>query len=189
MSRIAIVFATVDGQAGRIAQRVGEVLARAGHQASTIRAGAPGLAQAMAESDGIIVGGAIRYGRHVQDLEEVVRANVAAIERKPNAFFSVSLSGGGPGARPAVAARYAEELAERSGWHPQRMAIFGGALRYSTYNPFIRFMMRLIVGMAGGDTDTSRDYEYTDWEAVERFAAEFAARLASPREAGSVWDS
>ena len=27
---------------------------------------------------------------------------------------------------------------------------------------------------AKGDTDTSRDYEYTDWEAVRRFAGEFA---------------
>jgi menaquinone-dependent protoporphyrinogen oxidase len=38
-------------------------------------------------------------------------------------------------------------------------------------------MMRMIVGAAGGDTDTSRDYEYTDWPAVDRFAQEFAARL------------
>ena len=25
----------------------------------------------------------------------------------------------------------------------------------------------------GGDTDTSRDYEYTEWAAVDRFAVEF----------------
>jgi menaquinone-dependent protoporphyrinogen oxidase len=37
--------------------------------------------------------------------------------------------------------------------------------------------MRLIVGYAGGDTDTTRDYEYTDWDAVERFAAVFAKRF------------
>jgi menaquinone-dependent protoporphyrinogen oxidase len=189
MSGIVIVYASVDGQAARVAERIRAVLAREGHAVATIRAVAPGLAQALAESDAVIVGGAIRYGRHVQDLEAVVRTHVAAIAARPNAFFSVSLSGGGPGARPATAARFVEELAERSGWHPQRVAIFGGALHYTRYNPFIRFMMRFIVGMAGGDTDTSRDYEYTDWEAVERFAAEFAARLASPRDAGSIWES
>jgi menaquinone-dependent protoporphyrinogen oxidase len=43
--------------------------------------------------------------------------------------------------------------------------------------------MRFIVRMARGDTDTSRDYEYTDWSAVERFASEFAARLAPERAA------
>jgi menaquinone-dependent protoporphyrinogen IX oxidase len=28
----------------------------------------------------------------------------------------------------------------------------------------------------GHETDTAQDYEYTDWEAVERFAADFATR-------------
>ena len=39
-------------------------------------------------------------------------------------------------------------------------------------------MMRLIVGAAGGDTDTSRDYEYTDWQAVDRFAGALATQVA-----------
>ncbi len=37
------------------------------------------------------------------------------------------------------------------GWRPQATATF-----------------------AGRDTDMSRDYEYTDWDAVERFGARFA---------------
>jgi menaquinone-dependent protoporphyrinogen oxidase len=37
--------------------------------------------------------------------------------------------------------------------------------------------MVVFVGLGGGDTDTSRDYEYTDWGAVERFAETFAQRL------------
>ena len=37
--------------------------------------------------------------------------------------------------------------------------------------------MIVFVGLGGGETDTSRDYEYTDWVAVERFAGEFAQRL------------
>jgi hypothetical protein len=32
----------------------------------------------------------------------------------------------------------------------------------------------------GGDTDTSRDYEYTDWDAVVNFARTFADGLAEP---------
>ena len=34
------------------------------------------------------------------------------------------------------------------------------------------------VAAAGGDTETSRDYEYTDYEAVAAFAAAFARTLA-----------
>jgi menaquinone-dependent protoporphyrinogen IX oxidase len=32
--------------------------------------------------------------------------------------------------------------------------------------------MRLISGSRAAKTDTSRDYEYTDWPAVERFAVQ-----------------
>ena len=40
-----------------------------------------------------------------------------------------------------------------------------------------RLVMRVIAKRAGGDTDTSRDYVYTDWEALERFAGELAEEL------------
>ena len=33
----------------------------------------------------------------------------------------------------------------------------------------------------GHPTDTSHDYDYTDWEAVERFGREFAALVARDR--------
>jgi menaquinone-dependent protoporphyrinogen oxidase len=35
------------------------------------------------------------------------------------------------------------------------------------------------VASAGGDTDTSRDYEYTDWKDLREFTARFAA-LVTP---------
>jgi menaquinone-dependent protoporphyrinogen oxidase len=40
--------------------------------------------------------------------------------------------------------------------------------------------MKRIVSKAGGDTDTSRDYEYTDWTDVGEFAREFGRRVAAP---------
>jgi len=33
--------------------------------------------------------------------------------------------------------------------------------------------MKRIAAKAGGDTDTSRDYEYTDWNALSRFTVQF----------------
>ena len=52
-----------------------------------------------------------------------------------------------------------------------------GALLYTRYNPVKRWMMKRIVRKAGGDTDTTRDYEYTDWNEVRAFADEFNARV------------
>jgi menaquinone-dependent protoporphyrinogen oxidase len=181
--RLLVVHSSFDGQTERIAERIRQVAMRAGVNAYLIDAEAGELDWAIADADAVIVGGAIRYGHHAKSLVAAIRTHRSAIEARPNAFYSVCLSAGGPGARPANAVAYIDEFLERTGWQPQRIASFAGALRYTTYNPFIRFMMRIIVGMAGGDTDTSRDYEYTDWSAVERFAGEFAARLQPARAA------
>ena len=37
--------------------------------------------------------------------------------------------------------------------------------------------MRLMIARGDHPTDVSRDYDYTDWDAVRRFAREFAAEL------------
>ena len=181
MARIALLFASFDGQTEAIAGRIGAALARDGHAVTLRTAGEEGAARGIEAFDAVIVGGAVRYGRHAKALEALARE--PAIASRPNAFFSVSLSAGGPGAKPATAQRQIEEFCARTGWRPREVAAFAGALRYRKYNPFIRFMMRLMMGAAGGDTDTSRDYEYTDWDAVDRFADEFAARLQRERSA------
>ena len=51
-------------------------------------------------------------------------------------------------------------------------ATFAGALRYSRYGWLKRRLMRSIARREGGDTDTSRDHVYTDWDAVDRFAVD-----------------
>jgi menaquinone-dependent protoporphyrinogen oxidase len=48
--------------------------------------------------------------------------------------------------------------------------------------------MKRITRKAGGDTDTSRDYEYTDWSDLRTFAEDFGRRVpgrASPGDASS----
>jgi menaquinone-dependent protoporphyrinogen oxidase len=173
MSRILIAYASFDGQTRRIAERIGATLMDAGH-AVTMRPAVEGPALAAAGHDAVIVGGAVRVGHHSRALERAVRAHASQIASRPNAFFSVSLSAAN---NAAAAQGCIDAFVRRTGWTPQRSASFPGALPYTRYNPFIRLLMRFIVGRAGGDTDTSRDYEYTRWEDVERFAREFAARL------------
>jgi menaquinone-dependent protoporphyrinogen oxidase len=188
MARILILHSSIDGQTRRIAQRIGTVLASEGHIATLCSADAPAVAREIERADGVILGAAIRYGHYAPRVEGLVREGREAIEARPNAFFSVCLSAGGPGARPETAQGYVEAFLGKTGWCPGEIASFAGALLYRTYNPFIRFMMRLIVGIAGGDTDTSRDYEYTDWQAVDRFAGQFARLLpaAAPRLAAAA---
>ena len=183
MGRFLVIYSTIDGHTRRIAERVALVAGRAGHDPEIVSADDGSVDLLIASSDVVVIGGGIRYGHYSRSLEHVVRANHDAIAARPNAFFSVCLSAGGhAGARPATAWGYVDEFISRTGWQPGRIASFAGALQYSKYNPFIKFMMRLILGVAGGETDASHDYEYTDWAAVERFASEMAA-LVQAREA------
>jgi menaquinone-dependent protoporphyrinogen oxidase len=180
MSRILILFATIDGQTARVAGRVADTLRAEGHVVVTRPARAANAADDASMFDGVIVGGGIRYGKYAKYLAPTVERCVKPLDC-PTAFFSVCLSADGPGKKPMTAQGYVEEFLNETGWQPSMAESFGGALLYRQYNPFIRFMMRLIVRFAGGETDTSRDYEYTDWKAVERFARDFAVRLEGAR--------
>lgn len=175
--RLLIVYFTREGQTARIATHIAQRLAAAGHAVACHDGGdlPPGLDPAA--YDAVLVGASIHYGRHAPAALRWTRRQRAVLAAKPGAFYSVSLCGGGPGAKPEAAQRYLDNFQARTGWRPQLTASFGGALPYSRYTPFTRWLVRLFVRVAGGDTDTSRDYEYTDWRAVDRFAERFAANL------------
>jgi len=55
-------------------------------------------------------------------------------------------------------------------------------LLYTRYGWLKRHMMKRIVAKAGGDTDTTRDFEYTDWDDLRDFTQDFA-KLAGRRPA------
>jgi menaquinone-dependent protoporphyrinogen oxidase len=181
MARILILFATIDGQTARIASRVADLLREEGHDVETRAARTADAADDAFTFDGVIVGGGIRYGKYAKYLAPTVARCIKPLTG-PTAFFSVCLSADGPGAKRATARGYIEEFLGDTGWCPTIVETFGGALLYRRYNVFIRWMMRMIVGFAGGETDMSRDYEYTDWKAVERFAQSFGNLIRVPTE-------
>lgn len=174
MPRTLILYTTVEGQTERIVARVAQALRAKGHDVDVRRAESKRTELDLRAYDGVIIGASIHYGHHLDFLAPLVRGELPALDSRPSAFFSVSLSGGGPGAKPKAAKRYLDKFLRQAGWQPRLSATFGGALQFSKYGPIKRMLMIFVVGINGGDTDTSRDYEYTDWDAVERFAGEFA---------------
>ena len=182
MSRILLIYASHEGQAAAIARRMGRAFAALDHVATVLPLGDAAIEGALADCDTVVIGAGVRYGSHGRGLERLVRRHLGAISSRRNAFFSVSMSAARPGDGQREAARYIEAFSNRTGWLPQRTAAFAGALPYTRYNLFLRFVMRRISRSVGGDMDTSRDYEYTDWAAVDRFASELVearGRLAA----------
>lgn len=177
MSRVLILFATTEGHTARIADRIARRLQGMGHTIELQRADSIPSGFNPTAYDDVIIGASIHYGHHPNYLRALIRRHRAALASRPGAFFSVSLSAGGPGAKPEAARRYLEIFLRQTGWRPRQTASFAGALQYSRYGFFKQRLMRLIVGMAGGDTDPTHDYEYTDWDAVDRFTDVFVRRF------------
>lgn len=66
-----------------------------------------------------------------------------------------------------------------SGWSPALSTTVAGALPYTRYGWLKKWIMRRMVAKAGGDIDTTRDYEYTNWDDVGAFARTFARQVAA----------
>jgi menaquinone-dependent protoporphyrinogen oxidase len=110
-----------------------------------------------------------------------VQANLAALGDRPAAFVSVCL--GVLQHDPAVDRELQailQRFSTRTGWHPAVTKVVAGALPYTRYGWIKRFVMRRIAAKAHGDTDTTRDYEYTDWADLQGFARDFLWRVRTP---------
>ena len=177
MPRILLLYATTEGQTELIAERIARKLREKGHSVELLPADAARAQPDPAAYDGVMIGASIHYGHHPAYLHQLVRRHRDALAARPCAFFSVSLSAGGPRPKLAAAQRYLDKFMRKTGWQPQLTISFAGALKYSLYGPIKRRVMIVFMTLGGGETDTSRDYEYTDWDAVERFANTYAQSL------------
>ncbi|MEY2513651.1 MAG: menaquinone-dependent protoporphyrinogen oxidase, partial [bacterium] len=75
----------------------------------------------------------------------------------------------------AATQRCIDAFVEETGWKPERTERVAGALQYREYDLFTRQLMRLLMRKMGHPTDASHDYDYTDWDAVDRLGRDIAA--------------
>lgn len=179
MADVLLVFASTHGHTAKIAARIAEGLRAEGVGEVNVRDAADGGDIDPAAYRAVIVGGSLHAGHHQEQLVDWVRSHRAALDDRPSAFFSVSLTAADDTdeAREATQRCIDDFLAE-TGWTPARSVAIAGALQYREYSVFTRTLVRLMMRRGGHPTDTSHDYDYTDWQAVERFGREFGTLVA-----------
>lgn len=174
MMRILIPYGTTEGLTARISEYVAEVIRGHGHEATAVDIKGSGTPRPEGY-DAVIVGASIHMGKHEDYVLDFVRENRYTLERLPSAFFSVSMAAHD---NPEEAEGYIEEFVRQTGWRPAKVGLFGGALLYTHYGFIKRHLMKKIARDKGNpDTDTSRDYVYTEWDGVRRFVEEFLKSL------------
>lgn len=179
--KILAVYGSNFGQAEAVLRRVAGVLEARGHALSVFKGDAVPAGVAVEDFDAVVVAASIVIGRHQGYIRRFVRRNLAALGKRPTAFISVN--GTAPESSPdwqAEAKGYVAAFLRDTGWAPRWTATFAGALRYPRYGLVTRWIMLSINRRRGGPTDTSREFEFTDWDAVDRFAEDLAAGLAAP---------
>lgn len=122
----------------------------------------------------MLIGASIRYGHFNKTVNTFVTTHLRELQRLPSGFFSVNLTARKPEKRTPQTNAYTRKFLLQSPWQPDCCAVFAGALRYPRYGFFDRIMIQLIMRMTGGETDATKEVEYTDWAQVGRFAHEFA---------------
>ncbi len=168
MANILLLYSTVYGHTVKISEFI-QADAAARGDTVTLRALDGGAADGDA-FDAIVIGASIRHGKHNPAVAEFARANLGLLERKPSAFFSVSLIARKPTRNTPESNQYVREFLRRTPWQPRAVGVFGGVLDYQRYNWFDRGAIRFIMRITKGPTDLHTNVEFTDWEAVRRFS-------------------
>lgn len=130
--------------------------------------------------DAVCLGAPIRYGFFNLKFKEFVNVNAVVLNHMKTAFFSVTLIARKPEKRTPETNSYTRKFLQSVLWRPTIAETFAGALHYPEYNWFDRVMIQLIMKMTGGETDSTQDIEYTDWEQVDAFAQKFIDMAKSP---------
>ena len=174
MAAILILYSTTDGQTLRICHRLKQVLESAAHSVTLLPVADYPRAD-LASFDTIVVGAAIRYGKHHPAVFDFIGANRLLLDSKPNAFFSVNVVARKAAKNTPETNPYVQKFLRQTSWQPRKLAVFAGRLDYPRYRFLDRWMIRFIMWMTQGPTDPSAVVEFTDWEAVDAFSREVEA--------------
>jgi menaquinone-dependent protoporphyrinogen oxidase len=168
MARILVVYSTVDGHTREICARLRQVIERQEHEVTLVPVADAANADLEA-FDKIVVGASIRYGKHRRDAVEFIERNAQLLNRKPSAFFSVSVVARKPAKNQPHTNPYVRKLLRRIAWRPREVGVFAGKIDYPRYGFVDRQVIRFIMWLTGGPTDPRSVVEFTDWAQVDAF--------------------
>lgn len=178
MADVLLLYSTIDGHTREICDYLKPSFEAAGHNVHRHELTANGEPDLDA-ADAIVIGASIRYGKHRPEVARLINANVATLEAKPSAFFSVNAVARKPEKKTPETNPYVRKFLKTISWKPPVIGIFGGKIDYPSYTFFDKHMIRFIMWMTKGPTDPTGTFDFTDWNEVDEFGRRFSGRLAA----------
>ncbi len=170
MSSFLIIYSTTDGHTKKICERIANFL----NDKYIVNLVSIDEATKIDLSNfkKIIIGASIRYGNHSKELYKFVNLNKNILNNKPSNFFSVNVVARKTEKNTAATNPYIKKFLKISKWKPDKIKVFAGKVDYPNYNFLDKYIIKFIMFLTKGPTDTSQSYEFTDWSKIDEFANE-----------------
>jgi menaquinone-dependent protoporphyrinogen oxidase len=167
MANILITYSTTDGHTRSICEHLQKLVADQHDVVLSAMDDDPGID--LTPFDKVVIGASIRYGKHQQQVVDFIERNQAALESRPNAFFSVNVVARKPEKNTPETNPSLQKFLKKIAWEPRNLAVFAGKIDYPRYGFVDKHMIRFILWMGKGPTDLTGTFEFTDWNKVDEF--------------------
>ncbi|MFP4208721.1 MAG: menaquinone-dependent protoporphyrinogen IX dehydrogenase [Wenzhouxiangella sp.] len=171
--KLLMLCSSVYGHTRKVCQHMRPVLEEAGFE--VIEHALPDPPPDPAGFDAVLIGASIRNGKHNPAVLDFIERHRDTLASRPGGFFSINLVARKPHKNTPETNPYVRKFLETTPWQPDRVGVFGGQLDYRRYRPVDRWVIRLIMWINKGPTDLETKADFTDWDAVQAFASDFAA--------------
>jgi len=171
MTRCLILYSTTDGHTKKICDFIAQNLDEV-NKISVVNI-ASFNQKDLDNYDSIIIGASIRYGKHQNSLYRFIKKNREKLDAKKNAFFTVNVVARKTEKNLPKNNPYMIKFLKLTKWKPQHLDVFAGRINYPKYGFIDKYVIRFIMWLTKGPTDTRGDFEFTDWDKVKNFAKIF----------------
>tara|TARA_B100001094_G_scaffold327247_1_gene384968 strand:+ start:722 stop:1234 length:513 start_codon:yes stop_codon:yes gene_type:complete len=165
MEKSLITYSTVDGQTKAISEKIAQFASQSSVDICPISDDIE-----LDKYKTIIIGASIRYGKYRKEVYSFVEKNIHILNSKENAFFSVNVVARKPEKSTPKTNPYLIKFLNKINWEPKNLGVFAGKIEYPKYKFIDKYAIKFIMWITKGPTDTSKSYEFTDWDKVKAFA-------------------
>lgn len=169
---VLIIYATIEGQTGKVARFIEAQVEKAGHTARMVDATDKLVDVSFEGVDKVILAASVHERRHPKLFETFVSAAHTDLETRDTLLLSVSLNAAFPEGQEE-AQDYVDEMVLRTGITPNTVALVAGAVRNHRYDYYASQVLRHVVLRDREFDPSAESHEFTDWAALKATVAAF----------------
>ena len=165
MKKILLTYSTVDGHTKTICEKILSY-----SETSQVDILPIDSSINIKDYETVVIGASIRYGKYRDEIFEFIKENEELLNSKDNAFFSVNVVARKENKNKPETNPYLIKFLNKISWQPKILDVFAGKIDYPKYKFLDKYAIKFIMWITKGPTDTSKVYEFTDWNRVKSFA-------------------